>query len=165
MDYCSYFIRGYALFGRYPSQEDVEELESEGVTHFIDLTCLSEELEEYDNAHSKYIYYPIIDTHIPHDNMENFHKFICKICKIFWTGGKMYIHCKGGHGRSGLVVACILCCLYGCDAETALTKTNKYHSERLIMKEKWRNLGSPQNNTQKDFVREYHKYLLSSNKI
>ena len=22
---------------------------------------------------------------------------------------KIYIHCKGGHGRAGLVVSCILC--------------------------------------------------------
>ena len=38
MNYCSYFIKDKALFGSYPTQQSVEELEQEGVRYFVDLT-------------------------------------------------------------------------------------------------------------------------------
>ena len=38
MDYCSYFIKDKAIFGSFPTQESVYELENEGVKYFVDLT-------------------------------------------------------------------------------------------------------------------------------
>ena len=38
MNYCSYFIKDKCMFGSFPTQESVNELEHEGVRYFIDLT-------------------------------------------------------------------------------------------------------------------------------
>ena len=65
---------------------------------------------------------------------------------------KVYLHCKGGHGRSGIVVACILCHIYSILPEEALRLTTAYHSQRPTMRPKWREIGSPQTRQQKSFV-------------
>ena len=41
MNNCSYFIKDRAMFGSYPTQEAVQELEHEGVIYFVNLTGLS----------------------------------------------------------------------------------------------------------------------------
>ena len=38
MEYASFFITDKALFGSFPTQAQVEELESTGVRYFVDLT-------------------------------------------------------------------------------------------------------------------------------
>ena len=42
----------------------------------------------------------------------------------------LYIHCKGGNGRTGTVSALLLTHLFGLDAFTALEKVAAYHSTR-----------------------------------
>jgi len=66
-----------------------------------------------------------------------------------------YIHCRSGHGRSGLVVACILKVYHSWDTDTALMKTNEYHNMRKDMKPQWRRIGAPQTTGQKDYVRQF----------
>ena len=38
MDNCSFFIKNNALFGGFPTQENVDELEKNGVRYFVNLT-------------------------------------------------------------------------------------------------------------------------------
>ena len=64
----------------------------------------------------------------------------------------IYIHCKGGHGRSGVVVAILLSYIFKLAPEKALEYTTKYHCKRKVMREKWRIMGSPQTFQQKSFV-------------
>jgi protein-tyrosine phosphatase len=156
MDYCSAFINGQALFGRYPTPEIVEDLESRGVTLFVDLTFgVYEGLEPYEiKAGGQKISYPIEDMKVPYDS-KDFRLFIESLAERLRHGEKMYVHCRGGHGRSGLVVACILKALFEITAEQALQLTNLYHSSRRVMPEKFRRIGSPQTRAQKDFVRNY----------
>ena len=56
------------------------------------------------------------------------------------------------HGRSGLVVACILCNIFKLSPQESLNYTTKCHSHRKNMRDRWRKLGSPQNFHQKKFV-------------
>lgn len=155
MDRSSYFIPSKALFGSYPNQDSVNELESIGVTYFINLTEPSEALKIYDiSEKSTRIDYPIIDRKIP-SNKLSFSKFVIKIANIILklTGNqKIYIHCKGGHGRSGVLVACLLCYIYNLDPHEALLRTTEYHSQRKEMRSLWRTIGSPQTIQQKNFV-------------
>ena len=171
MDKCSYFIKNKAIFGSHPSQEDVYNLEDKGVRYFIDLTNNNESnIESYITKYT-YIKYPIQDRKYPHD-WNSYCKFIVKICNIILNLKSfqnqshhkrllrsndecVYIHCKGGHGRSGVVVATILCYIFNIDPEESLELTKKYHSHRIIMRDKWRYLGSPQTLNQKNFVKEF----------
>lgn len=157
MDRCSYFIKNKALFGSYPTQKSVEELENNGVRYFINLTCDGEKRITPYNTYYEYLRYPIRDHNIP-TNWQSFARFILRICNIIKklkTGQLIYIHCKGGHGRSGLVVACVLCYLYKMIPIEALRLTGEYHSKRKEMREKRRRLGSPPGEFQKDFVKRF----------
>ena len=157
MNLCSYFIPDKALFGSYPTQESIYILQNEGVRYFIDLTYDNEKNIIPYKTDYKYIKYPIKDHSIPTD-WKSFSIFIINICYILNSlkdNEKIYIHCKGGHGRSGVVVACIFCYYYKLDSQIALEKTKDCHSKRLVMKDKWRIIGSPQNMVQKQFVKNF----------
>jgi ribA/ribD-fused uncharacterized protein len=157
MDYCSYFIKDKALFGSYPTQEQVTRLESLGVRYFVNLTCNGERgIKPYLTKYTKY-HYPIQDRKVPRD-WYTFAKFILRIVRIIKNmedREKIYINCRGGHGRAGLVVAIILKQIYNISPSSALMLTNKFHSERKVMREKWRRIGSPQTKYQKTFVHKF----------
>jgi protein-tyrosine phosphatase len=157
MDTSSYFIQGKALFGGFPSQEKVEELEALGVRYFVNLTQSHERL--ITPYHTKYtqINFPIPDRDIP-TNMERFKEFIAEVATIIFNLDKterLYLHCKAGHGRSGVAVASLLCHIFNLSATDALRYTTLYHSQRPVMREKWRAIGSPQTKKQKDFVHAF----------
>ena len=157
--YSSYFITNKALFGSYPNQEFVNILEKKNVKYFIDLTNSGEKNIIKYNTTQKYINYPIEDLKVPSDTY-NFSIFIVKISNIIFslnTHEKIYIHCRGGHGRSGLVVACLLVYIYKITPLQAIKKTNFYHNNRIIMKDKWRIKGAPQTIKQKNFVYSFFK--------
>ena len=161
MDYCSFFIKNKALFGSYPTQERVRELEAKNVKYFVDLTCQGERYIVPYKTKYTYISYPIVDRSVPKDR-KSFSLLILRICKILddLKGGELiYLGCRGGHGRSGLVVACVLCYYFKMSSKKALEMTNKYHSERKEMREKWRTIGSPQTCYQKTFVVNFFEPL------
>jgi len=161
MDNCSFFIDDVALFGSFPSQKDVFELENNGVRYFINLTYEDEKKIKPYITHYKYISFPLADRNVPDDNFK-YSVFINKVVNLILSvkkGDIIYIHCKGGHGRSGVVVSCILCVLYNWKAKKSLKYTNIKHNERLNMKSFWRRIGSPQTKQQKDFVMDFYKPL------
>ena len=103
-DYSSYFIEDRALFGSYPRQEQVDDLIELGVKYFVDLTVPGEVFPAYTSRASNYIRFPILDRKAPSD-VTNFTVFVLTVNKALEslsTGEKMYIHCKGGHGRAGI---------------------------------------------------------------
>jgi len=161
MDRSSEFIKNKALFGSYPVQDQVNMFETIGVRYFVNLTCDEEKKITPYKTHYTYIHYPIPDRRVP-TNWKNFSQFIIKIgtiIKKIKKGEKIYVHCKGGHGRSGIVVACLLCYLYKMTPADALSKTSMYHNHRKEMREKWRRMGSPQTRSQKHFVTKFFEPL------
>lgn len=157
MDRTSYFIKDKALFGSFPTQEGVEELELEGVRYFVNLTHDHErKIIPYKTKYN-YISFPIVDRRVPRD-WRAFARFIIRISDIIKSlkdDELIFIHCKGGHGRSGVVVACILCYMFNMSPTEALERTTNSHSKRSIMREKWRKLGAPQTKHQKNFVYKF----------
>jgi len=150
------------MFGSFPTQEAVNELEREGVRFFINLTHSHEKKITPYETNYEYVSYPITDRRVP-DDWQAFARLIIKVARTIRSlkpGELVYIHCKGGHGRSGVVVASLLCYMFGLCPENALEHTTKYHSKRSVMREKWRKLGSPQTFPQKNFV---HKFFDSFN--
>jgi predicted NAD-dependent protein-ADP-ribosyltransferase YbiA (DUF1768 family) len=165
MDRSSYFVKNKALFGSYPSQEQVNLFETFGVKFFIDLTFTGEKRIIPYKTNCEYIQYPIQDRRVPTD-WKRFAQFIIKIGNIIKNlddNEWIYLHCKGGHGRSGVVVACLLCYLYKMHPSDALSKTSRYHSRRKEMREKWRKMGSPQTRSQKYFVAKFFEPLFIYN--
>ena len=104
MESSSYFIKDKAMFGSFPTQQSVYELEKEGVKHFIDLTYHDEKKIVPYITSQTYLNFPIMDQNIPTD-LQAFSRLILHISKTvreLQIGEKLYIHCKGGHGRSGI---------------------------------------------------------------
>lgn len=159
MNRSSYFIENKARFGSYPTQESVKELEKNGVRYFVNLTFPDEKkIIPYSTLYTK-INFPIVDISIP-ENWTDFAIFLAKITSIIRSlkkGEMIYIHCKGGHGRAGLVVACLFCHIFGMTPHDALRKTSICHNNREIMRDRWREMGSPQTHNQKQFVSKFFR--------
>ena len=106
------------ICGEYPRNKDQEssilklqQFESFGITHFVDLTEEGE-LEPYDEmlySGTSYQRFPIRDRSVP-KSMEDVHKLVKRILKIVSNNpdAKVYVHCWGGVGRTGLIVGCLL---------------------------------------------------------
>lgn len=161
MNRLCYFLDKKAIFGSYPSQETVELLEKEGVRWFIDLTTQKDNLVEYNTIYNK-IKYPIIDHNCPKDWF-SFTKLLYRIKYILDNLNdyeKIYIHCRGGHGRSSTVSACILSFILNKNPEESLKIVNECHKKRIDMSEKSRLSIVPNKIKQISFVYKYFTPLL-----
>lgn len=150
------------IFGNYPTQDRITELELLGVTHFIDVTNINESGFIKYKTSKTYISYPIEDMSCPSNN-QSFFVFITELCEII-KNTTIYIHCRGGHGRSGVVVACMLMVIYKIAPNYALYLTRKCHNNRN-MKRKWKVLGSPQTKEQKKFVYDFYIHYIINGSI
>lgn len=156
MDTACYFIKDTAIFGSFPTQDSVHELERLGVTHFIDLTTDREQVDKVKPyvTMCKYIRFPIEDRYIPSD-MYAYSILILNLCIVLDAlkdDEKMYIHCRAGLGRSGVVVASILSYRFNMCPEMAIEQATKSLEHRKVLKDKWRKIGVPQTFYQKKFL-------------
>jgi hypothetical protein len=161
MNRCSYFIENKAIFGGYPTQDEVNFLEEKcQVKYFIDLTEDNETGTEPYKTKYFYYKYPIKDNYIP-TNSKSFAKLILEICKLIEeleSNEKIYIHCKGGHGRSAFLVTCILIYHKKISIKTALQLTKEFHSKRPNLREKWKNMQFiPHLKIQRNFIYNFFK--------
>ena len=118
----SYEVTKNIYAGEYPRNKDDESsyaklkhFESFGITHFVDLTEVGE-LQPYESLlykGAKCFRFPIKDESIP-QSTEDVRGLIAKITKVIKDSpkAKVYIHCWGGVGRTGLIVGCLLGELY-----------------------------------------------------
>lgn len=157
----SEFIEKKALFGGFPSKEKVQFLENMGVIHFVNLTMQNEKNTTPYQTKYNVITYPIKDMSVPTLNRQfsNFIFHLVNIIRNLQEHQYMYIHCRGGHGRAGMIVACILIVYLNTTAMHALHLTNNFHNQRAFMRERWRKIGSPQTSLQKRFVHSFSQYI------
>lgn len=108
--------------------EKIRILVGAGINNYIDLTHIEEfndasyfnYLQKHpDHDSLRYFNFPIDDFGIPTDNQMR--KILDKICQILKDGGKLYLHCYGGIGRTGTTVGCYLV-EQGMTGNQALTK-------------------------------------------
>lgn len=80
---------------------------------------------------------PLIDrSTIPYEKLIEIIDICENICNmIIFEKKKIYIHCYGGHGRTGLLICIILHLLYGYTAEEAIDKAQTLHHMRPIVPE------------------------------
>jgi ribA/ribD-fused uncharacterized protein len=161
MNHCAFFIKDKALFGSHPTQDRVKELEENGIKYFINLTCEGEKKIIPFTTQYTYISYPMQDHKAPKD-WRSFAKLILYLSNIILNlkeNDKIHINCKAGVGRSGVVVACLLCYIKKITPDEAIELTTKYHRERAIIKENIKKLTSPQTISQKNFVKKFFDKL------
>lgn len=160
MDTLSIVNERYA-FGKYPYPPEIEvkELESLGYNIFLDLTTAEEDLIEYREYLSDttlYFSLPITDRKTPKSKC-NVKTLVDRIVDKLKDGDKVFIHCRGGHGRSGMMAAIFLMVdpQYDFSPSDALLAVQDAHSQRKVIKPKFRRLGSPQTKRQKQFVLDF----------
>ena len=167
LNFCTNFFQTNAYFGGYPSKIEFNELVNEiKIEHFIDFTTIKERQHlrynyQYDlNKYSyiRYINFCILDNKIP-TCTESFFKLLIETSELIRQGKRIYIHCKGGHGRSTLFVACLLMYLHSYNIEKSLIHTRKFHQERKNLKEKYRDIDVPQSTCQRNYIETIYEKL------
>ena len=163
MQNSSYFIKNRALFGCYPKQKHVDELIQNGVRYFVNLTSPNEsKIKPYSiSSDCVQICFPIKDHNVPKD-WEIFSRFVSKLSNIITTlptSHKVYVHCRGGHGRAGMIVAILLCHIHQIEPIEALKQTSAFHAKRPNIKAKWKAIGSPHEYRQRAFVYRFFEPL------
>lgn len=113
-----------------------------------------------------FLYMPMRDQTAPGD-YKKFVGDIKQICDGLMQGRRVYVHCAGGHGRTGVYVCGILLAIYknvpsAFDADFIMTYVQFAHDKRRIMDARNAALlvvQTPNTSAQRDFVRQFHTYL------
>lgn len=163
----NYFIKNKAIFGGYPTQDVVTQLEeNHNVVLFVDLTQDDEKnLKKYVPKQSETWRFQITDQKHP-VCIYKYCAFIMQLsCFIddLKDDQKIYLHCRGGHGRSGLVVASLLIFRNKITIEEGIQMTNVYHRQRHGLSEKWHKIRIP-NHAQINFLYKVFNPIIIVNK-
>jgi ADP-ribosyl-[dinitrogen reductase] hydrolase len=154
------------LAGEYPGDKDpvkarrkIKQFLAAGIRHFIDLTkvgelvpyeaILSEEARK-SNIKTTYQRFPILDNSVPRDS-EHLAEILFTIDRRIREGGVVYLHCWGGVGRTGLVVACWLQ-EHGRTPDDALAELNAKWS---IVEKIFRKPESPETDVQVSWIKSW----------
>lgn len=147
------FIQDQALFGAYPTQEHIQYLIEWKVDIIVNLTydCEKHIKPYYVDKTIEIIKFPIPDRSVP-QNKYKFTALVLYLKSMIDASKKIYIHCKAGHGRSGVLAASLLCYHLKVTPSEAIEITSAQHATRKNMKQRWRIVGSPQTFEQKNFI-------------
>ena len=157
--YC-YWVTDQLLAGEYPRSkngpdefEKLDALLAEGVTLFVDLTEQGE-LLPYANRidPDQHQRFGIPDTSTP-KCADQTTDILNTIDDHLGNGGKVYLHCWGGIGRTGTIIGCWLTRHNGYDGEAALKQLRELWQENP--KSAWSE--SPENEWQRGYVRNWRE--------
>jgi hypothetical protein len=148
-------LDGQLRFGRFPSAGETRMLRGEGYATLVNLCDPVREgyLPEVDCD----LHFPIPDRTPNVGSRGAFRQFTEGLVRKLRCGEKVYVFCRGGHGRSAMVAAILY--FYASAApitsQQALSDVFHAHQRRTEMKARWRKLGAPQTAAQKRCVRSY----------
>lgn len=156
----SYYIGGKLFAGEYPGDKYGDLVESKlkrmhhfGVRHFVDLTEEGE-LRPYREllpCDTTYLRFPVKDVDVP-NSVEAVHQLIDEIEYMMQQDGYTYIHCWGGVGRTGTIVACYEARRM---EEPTLEKALTAMRNKFSKMPKASHRKSPEKQEQIDFVRRF----------
>ena len=172
LDFCSKFSHN-AYFGGYPSKDEFYALIHDlQIEYFIDFTTLKErknlsynyEFDLVDFHNKKYLNFCILDNKIP-TCTSSFLRLVAYVSDKIKNGASVYLHCKGGHGRSTLFVACVLIYIHSYDLHISLENTKIFHKNRKNLKEKYKDMEVPQCLCQRKYISDIHDKILNKHLI
>lgn len=151
------------LAGEHPARNDesetrdrLERLREARINYFVDLTEQGE-MPEYQGLlprGSHYLRFPIRDMDVPEDIGE-MRLFLGRIDRALALGRRIYVHCRMGIGRTGLVVGCYLA-ERGSPGPAALATLNELWLASARAKS-WPTV--PQTDEQADYIRLWRPHL------
>jgi len=157
--------------GAYPKRKtDVIALLNAGVRSFINLVQHSEEEKISNNSYLEiaqkelsdnpsynskpdsilFTHFPIYDGQTGKD--EDVLSLVDTIIKQLTSGVTIYIHCKGGHGRTGTIISLFLAKHFSLDAYSALELIQQMHDHRIDVKAQPGRFLCPETHEQKSQV-------------
>ena len=152
-DWISCVIPDRIYFGPLPNDYMIEQLKEKKFNLIVNLT---ENTFNTDSIRS--IHYPIVDTSIP-DDIHEYCKFIINLKQEYENkDNKIYIHCKGGHSRSSMVMVSLLFCIYNKELKDVINNVLECHRKRVNLREIWK-YKSPFNYKQFMFLCIIHKNI------
>eukprot|EP01034_Spumella_vulgaris_P026943 gene26943-33595_t len=126
-----------------PYFEDVKQIVQNKNSYF---QLANNSVPVVDSANLTFDHCPIVDCGITDDDRV---LDLCrKLVEDISRGEIIYLHCWGGHGRTGTVVSIMLHLMYGMSASEAMARCQLAHDLRVCPV----NVGSPQTQTQRDQV-------------
>ena len=136
-------------FGAYPTQSMIDKvIAAFPNAYIVNLTQDKECLEGYTTPPGKFLSFPIRDNGTPAQDILTFTKFLARVS----SQDTLFIHCKGGHGRSSMIAACVLCYKFRYEPEEALNIVMRAHRQRKILSERWRSRALCMHLCQRNFV-------------
>lgn len=166
----SYQVSEHLWAGEYPGDKDgkcakdkLNRMMQFGVCCFFDLTEEGE-LISYENwlpFDVSYIRFPIRDVSVP-QSIEDVRKLVQTILqKADGTHGEVYVHCWGGVGRTGTIIACLI-------AEEmenpTIEKVMRELRKRFAMMPKSAHRQTPETKEQEHFVQQYIENMSNQSK-
>lgn len=157
-------IPGRLLAGEHPMGEGeaqargrLERLHQAGIACYVDLTEPGEQ-PEYRHLlpkRSEYLRSPIVDTGVPF-NVSQIQELLSSIRAALARERGIYVHCRAGIGRTGLIIGCFLA-EEEQDGKSALKRLNRLWRQSARARD-WPRV--PQTAEQADYVRRWPKLRL-----
>lgn len=157
---------GIIYAGEYPgdmngefAKHKIEQMYHFGIRHFIDLTEEGE-LHPYNHLlpnDTTYTRFPVVDCGVP-KNIESVQRLLLRIEELKKMDGYVYVHCWGGVGRTGTIVACYLSQNW---EEPDLNKTLEVLRGSFSEMPKSAYRETPETKEQIDFIEQF----INSNKV
>jgi hypothetical protein len=177
-DFNNWVVPGRIMCGPYPGVDglnfptevealkNINDIVNDGINVMV---CLQQE-EQLVNGQPRYsslvgnklqyLHFPIEDQNIPSHKV--FVQHMTLLLELLLQGKNIFIHCLGGHGRTGTYVAALLMIMYGLDSRQAIYYTQYFHNLRRIV-DKRLPMGipcmSPNSDIQIDFVKQFESFL------
>jgi protein tyrosine/serine phosphatase len=156
---------GKLLAGPVPAEHGsfsrVKKLLAYGVNAFMDLRDHRESIDGYPSvvyhqllpSSIEYLNVPMFDGTAP-TMMENMDCMLDTIAGWIKDGRMTYVHCHGGHGRTGLVMAC----WFIRSGLSSMKAINELYKLRVSAMEALGRISCPQTSDQVKFAMDYEKY-------
>lgn len=118
---------------------------AKGYKHFVNLLVVDKAAYEGPTI----IYFPIDEDKGPKKDMNELLK---QLMGILQKGEPIYIHCKNGRGRTGVVVACLLARYLDVDATIAIDILNYAHRRGHGTGRRWQKFIIPSHRVQRHYI-------------